>query len=238
MIPLHDDLLRQGLTSALAGSPTDGPGAAPAPVRVFILDDHELVRRGMRDLLDQVGGFQVVGDCATAREATARIPALRPDVALLDVQLPDGSGIDVCRAIRAQDPTIHVLMVTSFDDEQAVLAATLAGASGLVLKQLTGPGLVDSIRQVAAGHKLADPDTAQQVKQKLRGGHQEDPLLASLTGQERRILDLIVDGMTNRQIGDDLHIAEKTVKNHVTAILVKLGLQNRTQAAVMAIRDA
>lgn len=218
-----------------------GSGGAPAvepsgSVRVFILDDHELVRRGMRDLLVQVGGFDVIGDSASAREATARIPALRPDVALLDVQLPDGSGIDVCRAVRAQDPAIRVLMVTSFDDEQAVMAAMLAGASGLVLKQLTGPGLVESIRRVAAGETLLDQHSVGRVGRKLRDPGGGDHRLDLLTAQERRIVDLIVDGLTNRQIGDQMHIAEKTVKNHITNILVKLGLQNRTQAAVLAIR--
>jgi two-component system, NarL family, response regulator DevR len=205
------------------------------PIRVFILDDHELVRRGMRDLLVESGGFEIVGESGSAREAIRRIPALRPRVALLDVRLPDGSGLDVCRAVRALDPSIAVLMITSFDDEQAMVSATLAGAAGFVLKQVRGTDLASAVRQVAAGDSLLDPAEVEATARRLRGCS-GDPRMARLTGQEQRILDLIVEGLTNRQIGDRLHIAEKTVKNHVTNVLVKLGFERRTQAAVFGAR--
>jgi len=177
-----------------------------------------------------------VGESASAREAIRRIPALRPHVALLDVRLPDGSGLDVCREVRARDRSIRVLMITSFDDEQALLGATLAGASGFVLKQVRGTDLARSVRRIAAGESLLDTARTDELARRLRTPQPRDPRLATLTGQEQRILDLIVDGMTNRQIGDRLHIAEKTVKNHVTNVLVKLGFERRTQAAVFGAR--
>jgi two-component system, NarL family, response regulator DevR len=208
----------------------------PARVRVFILDDHELVRRGMRDLLTETGGFELVGESGSAQEAIRRIPALRPDVALLDVRLPDGSGLDVCREVRALDPTIKVLMITSFDDEDAMVAAGLAGAAGFVLKQVRGTDLARAVRRVAAGEMLLDRRQAEAIARRLHGSRYVDPRLAVLTGQEQRILDLIVEGLTNRQIGERLHIAEKTVKNHVTNVLVKLGFERRTQAAVFGAR--
>jgi RNA polymerase sigma factor (sigma-70 family) len=213
-----------------AGTPADGSPSAP-PIRVFILDDHELLRRGLRDCLLDAGGFEVVGESASAREAARRIPALRPHVALLDVLLPDGSGIDVCRQVRARDTTIKALMVTTYDDEQARLAAAMAGASGFVIKQIRGFDLVDAIRRVAAGETLQGPDASAAVIRKVRNSSQ-DERLARLTPQEQRILNLITDGLTNREIGERLGIGEKTVKNYVTRLLVKLGFVRRTQAAV------
>lgn len=223
--------------------PQAGPDAVPraaAPdpprVTVFILDDHELVRRGMRDLLTETGGFEVVGESASAQEAIRRIPALRPDVALLDVRLPDGSGLDVCREVRSLDPSIKVLMITSFEDEEAMLGAAAAGAAGFVLKQVRGTDLARALSRVAAGEVLLDRAQAEATARRLHGTRWTDPRLAVLTGQEQRILDLIVEGLTNRQIGERLHIAEKTVKNHVTNVLVKLGFERRTQAAVFGAR--
>jgi DNA-binding NarL/FixJ family response regulator len=170
----------------------------------------------------------------TAREATARIPALRPDVAVLDARLPDGNGIDVCREVRSVDPSIRALILTSYDDDEALFAAILAGASGYVLKQITGTDLVDGIRRVAAGQSLIDPSLTAKVLQRVRQGPGAPEELAGLTEQERRILGLIAEGLTNRQIGERLYLAEKTVKNYVSSILAKLGLERRTQAAVLA----
>ncbi len=204
------------------------------PIRVYLLDDHEVVRRGLRDLLEDEEDIVVVGESGTAKEAAARIPALRPDVAVLDGRLPDGSGIDVCRSIRSVDPTIKALILTSYDDDEALFSAILAGASGYVLKQIHGNDLVDGIRKVAAGTSLLDPALVTRVMDRVRNGPKQPEELASLTEQERRILALIADGMTNRQIGDELMLAEKTVKNYVSSILAKLGLERRTQAAVLA----
>lgn len=203
---------------------------------MFILDDHELVRRGMRDLLTEAGGFEVVGESGSAQEGIRRIPALRPNVALLDVRLPDGSGLDVCRAVRTQDDSIKVLIITSFDDEEAMVAAMMAGASGFVLKQVRGTDLAGAVRRVAAGESLLDSDQVEATARRLRAPRPTDSRIAALTGQERRILNLIVEGMTNRQIGESLCIAEKTVKNHVTNVLIKLGFERRTQAAVFGAR--
>ncbi len=200
-------------------------------IRVFLLDDHELVRRGLRDILASTGDFDVVGESGSAQEAGRRIPALRPDIALLDVRLPDGSGIEVCRQVRARDPRIRAVMVTTYDNEEARLSATLAGASGFVLKQIRGGDLVGSLRRVAAGENLVDPAD---LARRARSGS-ADPRLSALTPQERRILTLIAEGLTNRQIGERLRISEKTVKNHVTQILGKLGFSRRTQAAVFAV---
>jgi two-component system response regulator DevR len=205
-------------------------------IRVFLLDDHELVRRGLRDILMEAHSFEVVGECASAQEAIRLIPALRPDVALLDVQLPDGSGIDVCRQVRAVDPGIRVLMVSTFDDQEGLLAAAMAGASGYVVKQIRSGDLADSVRGVAAGECLLDGAAVARVLRPSPTGV-GDPALATLTGQERRVLDLIVDGLTNRQIGRELGLSEKTVKNYVTGVLAKLGLESRTQAAVFAARN-
>jgi DNA-binding NarL/FixJ family response regulator len=204
------------------------------PIRVFLLDDHEVVRRGLRDLLEGEGDIEIVGESGTAREATARIPALRPDVAVLDARLPDGSGIDVCRDVRSIDPSIKALILTSYDDDEALFAAIMAGAAGYVLKQIGAGDLVDSVRRVAAGQSLIDPQLMARVLERVRSGPPEHEELAALTDQERKILALIAEGMTNRQIGERLFLAEKTVKNYVSSILSKLGLQRRTQAAVLA----
>jgi DNA-binding NarL/FixJ family response regulator len=202
-------------------------------VSVFLLDDHEIVRRGLRELLELSGGIEVVGESGSAQEAERRIPALRPDVAVLDARLSDGSGVDVCRAIRAVDPNLKALILTSFDDEQALRAAVLAGASGYVLKDIKGTDLVTAIRRVAAGEQLIAPDVLARVRSSM-SAPSVDPRLRSLTPQERRILEHIAKGMTNRQIADEMFLAEKTVKNYVTSILDKLGMDSRTQAAVYA----
>jgi two-component system, NarL family, response regulator DevR len=205
-------------------------------IRVFLLDDHEVVRRGLRDLLESDGDIEVIGESGTAQEATARIPALRPDVALLDARLPDGSGIDVCREVRSVDSAINALILTSYDEDEALFAAILAGAAGYLLKQVGGDDLVDAVRRVAAGQSLIDPSLTERVLERLRNGPAEHPELASLTEQERKVLALVAEGLTNRQIGDRLSLAEKTVKNYVSSILSKLGLERRTQAAVLASR--
>lgn len=209
------------------------PTPTPAPIRVYLLDDHELVRRGLHDLLSAEPDIEIVGESGSAVSARAQIPALRPDVAVLDARLPDGSGIEVCRDVRAIDPTIRALILTSYDDEQALFAAILAGASGYVLKQITGSGLVDGIRTVAGGQSLLDPSVTTQVLDRVRRGDPQRRELERLTPQEQRILALIAEGLTNREIGERLHLAEKTVKNYVSSMLSKLGLQRRTQAAVL-----
>jgi DNA-binding NarL/FixJ family response regulator len=203
---------------------------------VYLLDDHEVVRRGLRDLLEADGDIEVVGESGLAQEATRRIPALRPDVAVLDGRLPDGSGVDVCRDVRAQHPEIAVLILTSYDDDEALFAAIMAGAAGYVLKQIRGTDLVDAVRRVAAGQSLLDPAVTARVLERLRAGPQQDEALAPLTDQERRILELIGEGLTNRQIAERMFLAEKTVKNYVSSLLSKLGLERRTQAAVFATR--
>jgi two-component system response regulator DevR len=205
-------------------------------IRVYLLDDHEVVRRGLRELLESAGDIEVVGESGLAQEATSRIPALHPDVAVLDGRLPDGSGIDVCRDVRSVDPSIKALILTSYDDDEALFAAIMAGASGYILKQITGTDLVDGVRRVAAGQSLIDPSLTAKVLDRLRSGPEVTSELASLTEQERRILALIADGLTNRQIGEAMFLAEKTVKNYVSSILAKLGLERRTQAAVLATK--
>ncbi len=201
-------------------------------IRVFLLDDHELVRSGLRQLLEAEPDIEVVGESASAEEARRRIPALRPDVAVLDARLPDGSGIEVCRDVRSQDPSIRALVLTSFDDDEALFAAIVAGASGYVLKDIRSSDLVRGIRAVAAGGSLLDPTTTAQVMQRLRSGPQDDPRLAELTAQERRVLLLVAEGLSNRQVADRMFLAEKTVKNYVSSLLAKLGMERRTQAAV------
>lgn len=210
--------------------------SSPEPIRVFLLDDHEVVRRGLRDLLEAESDITVVGEAGLASEATRLIPSARPDVAILDGRLPDGSGIDVCRDVRSRHPEIHVLILTSYDDDTALFAAIMAGAAGYLLKQVRGTDLVDSVRRVATGQSLLDPAVTARVLDRLRNGPEEDPSLAQLTPQERRILALIADGMTNRQIGAELYLAEKTVKNYVSSLLAKLGFDSRTQAAVFATK--
>jgi len=204
------------------------------PIRVYLLDDHEVVRRGLRDLLESEGDIVIVGESGSAVEAAARIPALRPQVAVLDGRLPDGSGIDVCRDVRSVDPSIKAMILTSYDDDEALFAAILAGAAGYVLKQVTGNDLLDGVRRVAQGQSLIDPSLVARVLERVRSGPDVHPELASLTEQERKILALIAEGLTNRQIGDRMFLAEKTVKNYVSSILAKLGLERRTQAAVLA----
>lgn len=208
------------------------PDRPRGKTRIFLLDDHEIVRRGLADLLNRVPDFDVVGEAGTVAEALRRIPAVHPDVAILDGRLPDGSGIEVCRIIREQLPAVRCLILTSYDDDEAIFAAVLAGAAGYVLKQIRGANLVDAIRQVAAGQSLLDPAVTARVLQRIREGKKEDDRLSSLNAQERKILLLIAEGLTNRQIGERLYLAEKTVKNNVSSLLSKLGMQRRTQAAV------
>ncbi|MGH8889600.1 MAG: response regulator [Acidothermaceae bacterium] len=203
-------------------------------ISVFLLDDHEVVRRGVRDMLETTADIVVIGEAATASEALSAVPELRPDVAVLDVRLPDGDGITVCRELRSRVPDVACLMLTSFTDDEALFDAIMAGASGYVLKQIRGADLVTAIKTVAAGHSMIDAGVTAQVMERLREGNRESDRLRSLTEQERRILDLIGEGLTNRQIGERLYLAEKTVKNYVSNLLSKLGMQRRTQAAVLA----
>ncbi len=205
------------------------------PVRVYLLDDHDVVREGLRFLLER-HDIEVVGESGTAAEATARIPALRPDVAVLDARLPDGSGIEVCRAVRSVDPSIKALILTSYDDDEALFAAIMAGASGYVLKEIKSSDLVSAIRQVAAGNSLIDPSLTARVLERVRNGPATAPELAELTEQELKLLGFIAEGLTNRQISERMFLAEKTVKNYVSHLLVKLGLERRTQAAVLATK--
>ena len=203
-------------------------------ITVFLLDDHEVVRRGLVDLLQADGDIEIVGESGSAGEAARRIPALRPDVAVLDARLPDGNGIDVCRDIRAIDSTIKGLILTSYEDDEALFAAIMAGASGYVLKQIRGNDLVDAVRRVAGGQSLLDPAVTQRVLERIRHGVEQPRELAALTDQEQKLLALIAEGLTNRQIGERMFLAEKTVKNYVSSMLAKLGLERRTQAAVLA----
>jgi DNA-binding NarL/FixJ family response regulator len=205
-------------------------------VRVFLLDDHEVVRRGVRDLLEAQDDFDVVGEAATAEEGLSRIPPTQPDVAIIDMRLPDGNGVEVCREIRSRDPRIQCLILTSFADDEALFDAIMAGAAGYLLKQIKGTDLVDAIRRVAAGQSLLDPEVTARVLERLRNGPEEDERLARLTEQERKILDLIAEGLTNRQIAERIYLAEKTVKNYVSNLLSKLGMERRTEAAVFAAR--
>ena len=200
-------------------------------IRVYLLDDHEVVRRGLRELLEVEEDLDVVGESSTAGEATRRIPALRPDVMVLDARLPDGSGIDVCRDVRSVDPSVAGIILTSFDDDDALRAAVMAGASGYLLKDIRGTQLVDSIRRVASGESLLDDGVVARLR-KQWGHDVEDPRLAELSPQERRILEHIAEGLTNRQIGETMSLAEKTVKNYVTSVLAKMGMERRTQAAI------
>jgi two-component system response regulator DevR len=203
-------------------------------IRVFLLDDHEVVRHGLRALLESAGDIVVVGESGLAVEAVARIPALHADVAILDARLPDGSGIEVCRSVRAVDPHVRALILTSYDDDEALFAAIMAGASGYVLKEIAGQDLVGAVRQVAGGNSLIDPALTARVLDRVRNGPATVPELAELTEQELKLLSLIAEGLTNRQIGERMFLAEKTVKNYVSSILSKLGLERRTQAAVLA----
>jgi two-component system response regulator DevR len=225
---------------AAAATWRDRPRGTSVTIRVFLLDDHEVVRRGVRDLLEAQsdGDVEVAGEAGTAEEAYRRIPAVRPDVAILDVRLPDGDGVEVCREIRSRHPEIQCLMLTSFADDEALFDSIMAGAAGYVLKQVRGSDLVDSVRRVAAGQSLLDPSVTAKVLDRLRKGPDDDPAVAQLTEQERKILDLLAEGLTNRQIGERLYLAEKTVKNYVSNLLMKLGMHRRTEAAVYAARLA
>ena len=205
-------------------------------IRVFLLDDHEIVRRGLRELLDAEEDIEVVGEASTAAEALARVPAVQPDVAVLDVRLPDGNGVEVCRDIRASHPEVQCLMLTSYADDEALFDSIMAGASGYVLKQVRGVELVDGIRRVAAGQSLLDPTVTARVLERLRHAPEEDERFSSLTEQERKILMLLADGLTNRQIAEQMYLAEKTVKNYVSNLLAKMGMNRRTEAAVYAAR--
>ncbi|ARH89638.1 MULTISPECIES: response regulator [Streptomyces] len=208
------------------------------PIRVFLLDDHEVVRRGVQDLLDAEPDIEVVGDAGTADHALARGPALRPDVAVLDVRLPDGDGVSVCRELRSRMPGLACLMLTSFDDDDALLDAIMAGAAGYVLKEIKGADLVAAVRTVASGRSMLDPATTARLMTTLRGEEDatEPPAdaLSGLSPREREIVGLIGEGLTNRQIGKRLYLSEKTVKNHISRLLAKLGVERRIQAAVLA----
>jgi two-component system, NarL family, response regulator DevR len=211
----------------------------PDHLRVFLMDDHEIVRRGLRELLETEDDIEVVGEAGSAEEALSRIPPTRPDVAVLDVRIPDGNGVEVCREVRSRHPEVRCLILTSFSDDEALFQAIMAGASGYLLKQIKGSDLVDSVRRVAAGQSLLDPAVTARVLERLRKGTETDEQLAQLTDQERKILDHIAEGLTNRQIAERVYLAEKTVKNYVSNVLTKLGMERRTQAAVFAagIRD-
>ena len=215
---------------------TAAPKGADEPIRVYLLDDHEVIRRGIRDLLEDEDDIVVVGESGLAEEARRRIPALRPHVAILDGRLPDGSGIDVCRDVRSVDPSIAALILTSFDDDDALFSAIMAGAAGYLLKQIRSADLVDTVRQVAAGRSTLDPAVTAQVLERIRSGPKTNSVFEHLTNHERRILELIGEGLTNRQIGKEMHLAEKTVKNYVSSLLAKLGLESRTQAAILVTK--
>lgn len=212
-------------------SPTDGRS-----IRVYLLDDHEIVRQGIRTLLESAGDIEVVGESGSAEDAARRIPALKPDVAVLDGRLPDGSGIEVCRTVRSVDPSIRALILTSYDDDEALFSAIMAGAAGYVLKEIKSSDLLSAVRQVAAGQSLIDPALVTRVLDRVRNPVTVAPELAELTEQEMRMLEYIAEGLTNRQIGERMFLAEKTVKNYVSNVLSKLGVERRTQAAVIATK--
>ncbi len=203
--------------------------------RVFLLDDHEVVRRGVRELLEEAG-FEIAGEASTAAEAVARIPATKPDVAVLDVRLPDGNGVEVCREVRDLVPGLPCLMLTSYSDDEALFEAIMAGASGYVLKQIRGNDLIEAINTVAEGKSLLDPAATARLMDRLRDTSSPDERIATLTEQERKLLDLLAQGLTNREIAAQMFLAEKTVKNYVSNLLAKMGMQRRTEAAVYAAR--
>jgi DNA-binding NarL/FixJ family response regulator len=202
------------------------------PIRVFLLDDHEIVRRGLAQLIGAQADMEVVGEAGTVADALTRGPLVAPDVAVLDVRLPDGSGVEACRELRDRVPGLQALMLTSFADDEALFDAVMAGASGYVLKEIRSGDLVHAIREVAAGRSLLDAATTARVLDRVRRGQPRDERIATLTEQERTVLDLIGQGLTNREIGERMHLSEKTVKNYVTSLLAKLGVQRRTQAAI------
>jgi DNA-binding NarL/FixJ family response regulator len=214
----------------------DESAAGQRRIGVFLVDDHEIVRRGVKELLETEPDIAVVGEAGTAASALARIPALKPDIAVLDVRLPDGDGVSVCRDIRSKMPEVACLMLTSFGDDEALFDAIMAGAAGYVLKQIRGTDLVGAVRALAAGESMLDPEAASRVMKRMRDQATRSDPLTGLTAQERRVLELIGEGLTNRQIGERLFLAEKTVKNYVSALFAKLGMQRRTQAAAYAAR--
>ena len=205
-------------------------------IRVYLLDDHEIVRQGIRTFLEASGDIEVIGESGSAVDAGNRIPALRPDVAVLDARLPDGSGIEVCRTVRSVDPSIKALILTSYDDDEALFSAIMAGASGYVLKEVKSSDLLSAIRHVAAGQSLIDPALTARVLDRVRNPVTVAPEFADLTEQEMKLLEYIAEGLTNKQIGEQMFLAEKTVKNYVSSVLSKLGVERRTQAAVLAAK--
>jgi two-component system, NarL family, response regulator DevR len=205
-------------------------------IRVFLLDDHEVVRRGLRELLEAVDDMEVVGEAGTAEEALSRIPPTQPDVAIVDLRLPDGDGVEVCREVRSRQPNVQCLILTSFADDEALFDSIMAGAAGYLLKQIRGTDLVDAVRRVASGQSMLDPAVTARVLAYMRHGNEEQERLERLTEQERKVLELIAEGLTNRQIGERMFLAEKTVKNYVSNLLAKLGMERRTEAAVFATK--
>jgi two-component system, NarL family, response regulator DevR len=206
--------------------------------RVFLLDDHEIIRRGLKELFDAEEDMEVVGEASTAEEALARVPSTQPDVAVLDIRLPDGDGVEVCRDLLSLRPEIRCLMLTSFADDEALFSAILAGASGYVLKDVRGTDLVSAVRHVAAGQSLIDATLRSKVMARMRNEENEDQYLAKLSTRERQVLNLVAEGKTNRQIGEELFLSEKTIKNYVSSVLMKMGLSRRTEAAVYAVKLA
>lgn len=213
-------------------------GDGEARITVFLLDDHEVVRRGLRDLLTSEPDIDVIGEAGTVASALSRMAALRPDVAVLDVRLPDGDGVSACREIRSSLPGTACLMLTSYGDEQALLGAIMAGAAGYAMKQASPAELVSAVRAVAAGESILDPHATRQLMERLRDQKTRTDPLSALTAQEKRILDLIGEGLTNRQIAERMFLSEKTIKNYVSSLLAKLGMHHRTQAAVLSVRLA
>jgi two-component system, NarL family, response regulator DevR len=220
----------------MSGQGTTSDPDGSEPVTVFVLDDHELVRRGIRDVLESAGGIRVVGESGSAVDAVARIPVLRPDVALVDGRLPDGSGVEVCRQLSQRAPAVATVVLTSYDDVEQLFAAILAGASGYLLKQVSSTDLVEAVRRLAAGESLLDPSLTPQVLARIRADTGPPDPSPTLTVTEERILSLLGDGLSNRQIAQRTGLAEKTVKNYVSLMLGKLGLESRTQAAILALR--
>ncbi|HVV77276.1 MAG TPA: response regulator transcription factor [Mycobacteriales bacterium] len=208
-----------------------------SPIEVFLLDDHEVVRRGVRELLESEGDISVVGEASTAAEALARVPAVRPQVAILDVRLPDGDGVTVCRDLKSELPDLACLMLTSFADDEALFEAIMAGAAGYLLKEVRASDILSAVRTVARGGSLLDPRTTMRLMDKLRAeANKVDDPLSVLSDQERKVLELIGEGLTNRQIGERMFLSEKTVKNYVSHLLGKLGIERRTQAAALVVR--
>ena len=230
---------RAGSVASVAADTEDPRRHAPERgLRIFLLDDPEIVRRGLRDLFESESDVEVVGESGSAAQAVPMLLALRPDVAILDARLLDGSGIDVCRSVRSRRPEIRALILTSYDDQAALFAAIMAGASGYLLKQIQGAELVTAVRRVAEGQSLLDPAVTSSVLERVRVSAARSGDLATLSDREHEILLLVAEGLTNRQIGERLYIAEKTAKNHVSNILGKLGVERRTQAVMLAARLA